>query len=289
MRWKKKIRMKKSSTAEKRATLKKGGGKHGTLICEMNPLDVGTVTLPPAIEHMVVPGFLIPTSWPVLGSTMQTRSVAEAAPRMTALSSVVVFPLPKAAATVLFMYRSLPRTVDTASLRSVPKGLGEVAVALAMAKARALAARAETSWLAGSQPRTCGMRVLLLTVRVRGCVFFVLFFCESVFVFVRVSSTVWREDEEGKERKKKHQSREVEVDARVDVGIGSRSNDDSRNNFFLCVVASHHASRTSSPQRRRRKKEKRLCLRAGVSAASSISWGRKTTRAKQRKKLRGAG
>jgi len=173
------------------------------LICEMYPLDVGTVTLLPAIEHMVVPGVLIPTSWPVLGSTMQTRSVAEAAPRITELSSVVVFPLPKAAATVIFMYRSLPRTVDTVSLRSVPKGLGEVAVALATAKVPALAARAETSGFAGSQPRTCGMRVLLLTVRVKGWRRFDFFECERVFAFVRVSSTVWREDEEEEQEEKR--------------------------------------------------------------------------------------
>ena len=140
-----------------------------TLICVMYPFDVGTVTLFPAIEHMVVPGFLMPMSWPVLGSTIQTKSVAAAAPRMTELSSVVVFPLPKAAATVLFMYRSFPRTVETVSLRSVPKGLGEVTVALATATARALAARAETSGLAGSHPRISGMIVLLLTVRVSGC------------------------------------------------------------------------------------------------------------------------
>ena len=138
----------------------------------MNPLDVGTVTLAPAVVHRLVPGFLIPTSWPETGSTMQTRSVAEAAPSVTLSSRVVTLPLPTRLAAVLCAYLAFPSTAAAVALASVPAGLEDAAVALASLAARALAEVATASGFAGSKPRTSGMIVLLLTLSVRGWVCF---------------------------------------------------------------------------------------------------------------------
>lgn len=77
-----------------------------TLIWLMYALDVGTVTLLPVIMQRLVPGFVSPTSAPVLGSTTHVKSVTEEpAPRLTALGSFVTFPFPMALAKVFWTYR----------------------------------------------------------------------------------------------------------------------------------------------------------------------------------------